>query len=171
MGHRKSDEPTSRSVGLLISMLVRYPEVGTVKYDPRHQTIRMGLLASGTLEETEFQRMRQRLIDTLEVYNLLDQRRLAVLEVTHESFDNLTAFAITRDVGTMSPPEIWTIVEFLRDWFAGSLVTEPVDLGGEDEMLAQDEMIEEILDDLEGGKGAHDLIAIREEGRVMVFSK
>jgi len=171
LGHRKSDEPTSRSVSMLISMLVRYPEVGTVKYDPRHQTIRLSLLVSGPLEENEFARMRQRLTDTLEVYNLLDQRRLAVLEITHESFGNLTAFAITRDVASMSPPEIWTIVELFRDWFGGRLVAEAIDMSGEDEMLAQDEMIEEILADLEGGKAGHDLIAIREEGRVMVFSK
>lgn len=171
MGRRKSDDRISRSVSLLISMLVRYPEVGSVKYDPRQQTIRLRLLVSGPMTEDEFERMHRLLVDTLEVYNQLDNRRPAVLEVARESFGELTAVSITRDVPTMSPAEIWTIVEFFREWFPERLTSEPDDQIGEDELLAQDEMIEEILADLERGRSGRDLIAIREEGRVMVFQK
>jgi len=156
---------------MLIGALVRYPEVGAVKYDPRQQTIRLSLLATGTLTDEEFSRLRERLADTVGVYNMLDQRRPVVLEIDRESFGELTAITITRDAPTLTPAEVWTIVEFCRDWFGGRLVAEPLDFAGEDEMAAQDEMIEEVLADLETGRAGRDLIAIREEGRVMVFSK
>lgn len=171
MVHRKSDDRMSRSASLLISMLVRYPEVGTVKYEPRQQTIRWSLLLSGELQEQEFARTRELLMDTLEVYHLLDQRPIAVLEISCESFGDLTQVAITRDVASMSPEEIYTVNEFFRERFAGRLVTEVVEFAGEEEMIAQDEMIQEILADLGEGRGGRNLIAIREDGRVMVFQK
>ncbi len=152
-------------------MLVRYPEIGTVKYDPRQQIVHFTLLVTGGLTEAEFDRLRRLLTDTLEVYNMMDQRRPAVLEIRQESFGELTSLAITRDVVTLTPAEIWTIIEFFRDRFEGRLVAEPVDYAGEDELIAQDEMIEQIIAELEGGRTGRDLIAIREDGRVMVFQK
>lgn len=171
MGLRRGDERSTRSIGMLISMLVRYPEVGAVKYDPRQQTMRLSLLVTGTLDDGEFERLRQVLIDTLSVYNQLEDRQPAVLTVAREEFGSMTGIQLTRDVTTMTPAEVWTVVEFFRDWFPGRLVAEPVEVTTEDEWTAQDEMIEEILAELDGGRSGRDLIAIREEGRVMVFQK
>lgn len=161
----------ARKLSPLIAMLVRYPEIGTVKYDPRQQVLHFTLLVTGELPPDEFGRLRQLLTDTLEVYNLMDQRRLAVLELRQESYGELTSLAITRDVVTLTPAEIWTIIEFFRDRFEGRLVAEPTDMVGEDELIAQDEMIQQIIAELEGGRSGRDLIAIREDGRVMVFQK
>jgi hypothetical protein len=169
--HRKRDDRMSRSVSLLISMLVRYPEVGTVKYEPGQQTLRMSLLIHGDLPEEEFARVEEALFDSLEVYHMLEQRQPTTVEVDLESYSGLTAIAITRDAQTLSPEEIYMIVEFFRERFAGRLVTEPGDFQAEDEMLAQDELIEEILAELEEGRNGRNLIAIREDGRVMVFQK
>jgi len=171
MVSRRREERTSRNVSLLISMLVRYPEVGSVKYEPRQQTIRLSLLISGAMNEEEWDRTATSLLDTLEVYHLLGQRTPTTLEVERDGYGELTTIAITRDVATLSPEEIYTAIEFFRERFPGRLVVETFDYGAEDEMTAQDEMIEEILADLEENRTGQNLIAIREEGRVMVFQK
>jgi hypothetical protein len=169
MGYRKSEERVSRSVGLLISVLVRYPEVGTVRYDPRKQTIRWSVLLTGTLGATEFEQLRTLLVDTLEVYHLLSQRRSAVLEVSQDAYGDLTAINLSRDTKTLSPEEIYMVSELFRERFSGRLVVETVEYAGEDELMAQDEMIQDMLVDLESSRGGRNLIAIREDGRVMVF--
>ena len=172
MVNRKRDDRISRSVSVLVSMLVRYPEVGTVKYEPRQQTIRMGLVITGAMTDADWNRTEQDLFDTLDVYHLLEQRQPSVLDVAMESYGELTSIAITRDVATFSPEEIYTIVEFFKERFAGRLVTEVVDWpANEDEMIAQDELIEELVADLEENRTSRNLIAIREDGRVMVFRK
>ncbi|HLN64314.1 MAG TPA: hypothetical protein VK464_22575 [Symbiobacteriaceae bacterium] len=172
MVNRKRDDRISRSVSVLVSMLVRYPEVGTVKYEPRQQTIRMGLVITGEMTDADWNRTEQDLFDTLDVYHLLEQRQPSVLDVAMESYGELTSIAITRDVATFSPEEIYTIVEFFKERFAGRLVTELVDWpANEDEMIAQDELIEELVADLEENRSSRNLIAIREDGRVMVFRK
>lgn len=172
MVSRKRDDRISRNVSLLISMLVRYPEVATVKYEPRQQTIRMGLIITGELSEDDWAKVEQDLFDTLEVYHLLAHREGATLDVELESFGDMTAVALVRDVATYTPEEIFTIVEFFRERFAGRLIAEQVEWpANEDELMAQDEMIEQILEDLEASRTNRNLIAIREDGRVMVFRK
>lgn len=172
MVNRKRDDRISRSVSVLVSMLVRYPEVGTVKYEPRQQTIRMGLVITGAMTDADWNRTEQDLFDTLDVYHLLEQRQPSVLDVAMESYGELTSIAITRDVATFSPEEIYTIVEFFKERFAGRLVTEGVEWpANEDEMIAQDELIEDLVADLEENRSSRNLIAIREDGRVMVFRK
>lgn len=171
MLRRYREEKPARNVSPLISMLVRYPEIGTVKYDPRQQTIRFTLLLVGPLDDEEFSRLRRLVTDTLEVYHLMDQRQTAVLDVSRETYGELISLAISRDVVSLTPAEIWTIMELLRERYEGRLMAEPSEFMGEDEMMAQDEMIEQLLSELEGGRTGRDLIAIREDGRVMVFQK
>lgn len=171
MVYRRRDDSISRSAGLLISVLVRYPEVGTVKYEPRQQTIRMSLLITGELLDEEWSRTENSLLETLEVYHMLEQREPAVVEVDVDNLGALITVSLTRDVSTFSPEEIYTIVEFFRERFSGRLVTEQVDLGTEEEWMAQDEAIESMLANLEQSRSNRNLIAIREDGRVMVFQK
>lgn len=171
MVNRRREEPFSRSVGYLISVLVRYPEIGTIKYEPRQQTIRMSLLLTGDLTEADWRRTEDGLFETLEVYHMLEQREPTVVHVEADNLGNLTTVSITRDVVTLTPEEIYTIVEFFRERYSGRLVIEQVDLGSEDEWMAQDEAIENMLANMEQSRSTQNLIAIREDGRVMVFQK
>lgn len=168
MSFRNSDD---RRASLLISMLVRYPEVARVNYDPRQQTVRMGLLIAGGLSDSEFEKVQRELNDTIDVYKMLDQRQPLLVEINRDAYGDLTALSVTRDVHTFTPEEIYTVVEFFRERFQGRLVSEYPDYVGEDEMIAQDEMIQEALADLHAGRSGKNLIAIREEGRVIVFRK
>ncbi|MGE5676415.1 MAG: hypothetical protein ACM3XM_21460 [Mycobacterium leprae] len=171
MGSRRNEERISRNVGLLISNLVRCPEVATVKYDPRQQTVRFSLLLAGSQDEAQWQVTREKFRETLEVYHLLQMRQATVVEVVGAEYGEMRSIAITRDARTCTPEEIYTIIEFFRERYTGQLVTDVLEFTGEDDMLAQDEMIEEILADLEEDKAGHNLIAIREDGRLMVFAK
>ncbi len=161
----------SRNVGLLISTAVRYPEVGTVRYQPRSQTLQIVLLVTGSLDEPQWQESVRVLEDTLEVYHQLEQRGLEVFRVERETYAEMTAVTITRDTRTLTPEEMYTIVAFFRERFGDRLVSESTDLDGEDEMYAQFEMIQQILADLESARSDQNLIAIRDGGRVMVFQK
>lgn len=171
MRYRTSEEPTSRSVHLLLSYAVRYPEISAVRYDPRHQTLRLSFLVVGPLPAEEFQRAEAKLQETLEVYHMLGQRRAQVVEVAHESMGELNTITLERDVASLTPEEIYTLVEIVRDLFAGRVVAESIDFIGEEEMLAQEEIIEQALASLTERRSTAHLIAIREDGRLMFFHK
>lgn len=171
MSHYDRDGRYSRHTSLLISLLVRYPEVASVRYDPRHQTVRMSLLLRGAMGEGEFDGLKGRLLDTVATYNLLQQRDPAVTEIGREELGDLNSIFVTRDVLTLTPEEIWTLVEFFRQWFPEQLVAEAVEYLGEEDLMAQEEMIEGLVAELSGGKAGRNLIAFRDGGRVMLFHK
>lgn len=171
MGLRRSDDRPSRSVSLLISMLVRYPEVATVRYEPEQQHLRVGLLISGDLSHVQWEELQEGFADTLEVYWQLSGRKPATLMMERESYGEMAAITIIRAADSLSPEEVYTWMEFFRDRLAGRLLTESVEFSGEEELLAQDELIEDLLHDMHEGRSGRNLIAIREDGRVMLFQK
>ncbi|MFZ5826975.1 MAG: hypothetical protein ACOY94_21995 [Bacillota bacterium] len=168
---RTHQEPTSRSVHLLLSYAVRYPEIATVRYDPRRQTLRLSFLVSGPVPEEEFRAVERKLRETLEVYHMLGQRRALVLEVSHEGLGDLNTIALERDLATLTPEELFTVVEAFRDLFTGRIIAENIDIVGEEELIAQEEIIEEMLASLAERRSNANLIAIREDGRLMLFHK
>lgn len=171
MRYRISEEPSSRSVHLLLTYAVRYPEIATVRYDPRRQSLRLSFLVIGSLPDEEFAAAERKLKETLEVYHLLGQRKPALIEVTHEALGELNAIALEREIASMTPEELFTIVETIKERFPGRVLVEAIDLLGEEDMLAQDEMIEEMLVSLAARRNNTNLIAIREDGRLMLFHK
>lgn len=171
MRYRTSEEPTSRSVHVLLSYAVRYPEIATVRYDPKRRTLRFSFLVTGPVPEKEFAMVERKVRETLDVYHILGQRRALVIEVAHEGLGELNTIALERDISTLTPEELFTVVEVIRDLFAGRVIAENIDLYGEEEMLLQEEMIEEMLASLAERRSKTNLIAIREDGRLMFFHK
>lgn len=171
MRYRTSGESSSRSVYLLLSYAARYPEIATIRYDPGRQTIRLSFLVTGQIASEEYLEVKRKVLETLEVYHLLDQRAPATVAFMHEGLGELNSFSLERDVASLTPEELYTSVELMRQLFGGRLVTDSVDMAGEEDLWAQDEMIEEMLASMAERRSPSNLIAIRENGRLMFFQK
>lgn len=171
MRQRKGDEPSARAIQLLLSYAVRYPEIATVRYDPAHQSLRLSFLVKGALPDAEFERASARLRESLEVYLLINEREAQFVEVSREALGEVNSVSVERDVQSFTPEEIYTVVEVVRSLFPSRVIAEPIEFFGEDDLLAQHEMIEEVLASLSSQRSQRNLIAIREEGRLMIFQK
>ncbi len=161
----------SDSIGLLISILVRYPEVGTINYEPVKQELKFTFIFSCVLEESELVNFKKTVIESIETYNQLDGRNISVIEVTHQICENFTKVEVTRDVGTLTQEEISMVIELVHMNFAKNLITEKNDYLLEEELLMQEELIEHMLENLKISSPEKNLFAFREEGRVLVFNK
>lgn len=170
-GRNSQPDRVSRSVGLLISMLVRYPELSTINFDPRRQTIRFNFLLTGILALDEFERLRTRLVQSLEVYGFLENRPMEHFDLQRDSHGDVTVLEITRDMGSLTQEEISMTIEILRQDYGPRLVVDYNESLLEEEAMMQEELIEEMLEELKESRGGKNLIAFREEGRVMVFNK
>lgn len=169
--YRTSEAPNPRSLHLLLSFAVRYPEISTVRYDPRQQTLKLGFLLRGEVTKSEFSQTERKLQEMLEIYHLLEQRQPSVVAIAQDSLGELTSLSLERDIASLKPEELYTVVEFVRGRFADRVITEEIGVYGEEDMIAQDEMIEEMLESLSRGRTGSNLIAIREDGRLMFFHK
>lgn len=167
----KPQEEVSDSIGLLISILVRYPEVGTINFDPINQQLKFTFIFSRVLEEAELVNFKRTVVESIETYNKLEGRTTAVIETSSSLCENFTMFEVTRDVASLTQEEISLVIELVHLNFNGNLVSEKNDSLMEEDLQMQEELIEHMLENLKISSPEKNLIAFREEGRVLVFNK
>ncbi len=171
MNYKCGGEGLTDSVGLLISILVRYPEVSTINFFPEKQLLKFTFIYSRVLADNELASLKERLLNSIEVYNLLEGRENLLVAINHNVCDNLTMIEVQRDVNSLAQEEITLIVELFRQYLNSNLVTEENDRLIEEDIIAQEEMIEHMLQSIKGSAENKYLFAFREEGKVLVFNK
>lgn len=159
------------SAGLLVSILLRFPEVGSVTFDPDNHSLRFTLLVRGRLESTGYEQLLELLDSSVRAFGVLQGADPRLLGVERTSFGQVTAIEFTRDVETLTREEIAMLIELARDGFGERLVVEADGALVEEDLLVQEQLIDAALDDLRDARGQQNLIAYREGGRVMVFNK
>lgn len=167
----KGGEDVTGSVGLLISILVRYPEVAAINFDPWEHILKFNFICSRMIDEKEMQRFKTHVLDHIRAYNYLEKKEASLVEITHQVFDNLTLIEMKRDVGTLAQDEIALVVEVFYRFWEKDLVS---DLGEnliEEDLVVQEEIIDHMLESVRDSVGNKRLYAFREEGKVLVFNK
>jgi hypothetical protein len=164
-------EGLQNSVGLLISILVRYPEVGTVKYQPEERTLRFTFMVSDLVEEKTFRGFADRLKESLLTFAFVSGRRMRVCLLENTEYNGFTLIELHRDVESLSREEISLVASLLGESFVDRVVKEAQEPLLEEDQVYQEELIEHMLDDLRQGQLTKDLIGFRENGRVFVFDK
>jgi len=156
---------------LLISILMLYPEVAAINFDPGKQLLRFTFIYSKVLVDSELDSLKAKLMEGIEVFNLLECKKTRVVAVQSQICDNLTIIEVQRDVDTLVQGEINLIVELFRQCLNDNLVIEVNEHFFEEDLIAQEEIIGRMLESMKGRSQDRYLYAFREEGRVLVFDK
>jgi len=166
-------DSTANSVSLLISILVRYPEIATVNFVPEGKILKFTLMTSSSIPDRVWNDFCCKLLESVEVYASLVHRGTPKVRAERLEYDSVAIVEISRDVATLTQEEISLIIELARCALGSELITErnSDDNEFEEELIYQDEMIETMLDDLRESVQQRKLIGFREEGRVLVFNK
>lgn len=168
---KDNEKDINDSIGLLISILVRYPQVGTINYDPKSQVLKFTFIFSAALAKPEIESFDKALKDSIEAYNFLENKKPSIIDMDYHFCDNFTLLEISRDVNTLAKEELSLIIEIVQSNFEGFLVSEENEHFQEDELMMQEELIEHMLENLKRTTIEKNLIAFREDGRVLVFNK
>ncbi|MCL5038882.1 MAG: hypothetical protein M1299_03505 [Firmicutes bacterium] len=165
------EEQNSKSANLLVSLLIRYPELATVKFEPEARALRFTFLLRGNLNSHENQDSLARIASYLKTYAALTRQEPLVSQVSTHRLGGMTVLEFQRDLATLNQEELSLIITIVRQEFGPTLSSEENPSLGEEELLLQEEFIEEILEDIKISQPDKYLIAFREEGRVLVFNK
>ncbi len=168
----QSDQQVSDGANLLISMLVRYPEIGTINFDPDANSLKLTFMIAGIPPAKEFETAKGLLINSIAAYHLLEGITDSSIDVELSSYEQVAILTVLRDVQTMSRGEIGLTIKLLRERFADRLVADRNDAMLEEDLLLQEAVIEDMLENMrKQDNDDHSLIGIREDGRVFVFNK
>lgn len=166
------DDRTSDGVNLLITILMRFPQIGTVHYDPKNRTLRLTFIVQSYLDPNEFVVLQQRTLDCLAAYHRLIASKPSTISVEYQSSVPFSIVSLTRDLASITRGEIGLFITLLTEEFKEHLVMEiPVGLDIPDDPGLTDEWIDSMIDNVRQNKSKKKLTALREDGRVLVFNK
>jgi len=161
----------SDSVGLVTSILVRYPEVATIIFNPEQQVLKLTFILNQKPDFMAIETMKSRVTESIEVYNFLEGNKPGLVLIGLQECDQFTLIEIQRDVDTLVQEEIALIVQLFYDFFGNCLVTDYNNSYFEEDLLMQEEIIEQMLENVKIKSDNKHWYAFREEGRVLVFNK
>ncbi|MDT8901377.1 hypothetical protein [Anaeroselena agilis] len=168
---QQDSERISHGANLLISILVRYPEIGTVNYDADTGTINLTFMLSGTPAAAELAAIEERLLASIDAYHSLEGIKDGSAEVWCSTCDQVAMLTLRRDVGTLSRGEIALVIALLHEGLQDRLIADENDAILEEDLLVQEEVIGTMLESMKQDHNGNGLIGIREDGRVLVFNK
>jgi hypothetical protein len=159
----------SDQVNLLISLLIRFPHISAVHYEPDDRSLRFVYLLR-QVQLDELHQFVQRAQLHLEAFHSFDSARpipqLAAIQ--HEHTDELLVLQIKRDVDSLSYEELNLINELVQSSFPERVVCDMVE-NLDEEYLDEDDSIVSFL--AAGDRfGNEKLSGFREKGKVLVFS-
>ena len=169
--HVKAGDDVTDCVGLLISILVRYPQVASINFDPWEQILRFNFICSRVLNDHEYEEFKILLLNSIQTYNYLEKKDAVLIEIVHQVYDDVTLIEIKRDVSTLVQEEIALVVALFNQYLGGNLVSDLNEAIIEEDLILQEEIIEHMLESVRDSAEEKHVYAFREEGKVLVFNK
>ena len=169
-----SESRDSDSVSLLISILVRFPQIGTVKIDSKKQVLWLNFMLSQSVTAEEIQNFEQQLINTLRAYYHIAGQSPEVCRIEiKQPYERFTLMSIGRDLASLSRGELSLLITLLSEHFKDRILLDETEYVAEmiDEFGFPDDFIDSILENVKFQPTPKNLTALRENGRVLVFRK
>ncbi|HWR40380.1 MAG TPA: hypothetical protein VN611_12850 [Patescibacteria group bacterium] len=166
-----SEEHVSDSVNLLISILIRYPEIGTIKYLPETNSLKMTFLLRVLPDTEDLADVCRVLEASICAYHLLKGLKNARVALKVSHYDPVMMLEVQRDVPTLSQNEIALMIHILNESYGQWLIADYHETMPEDDLIVQEEYIADMLENIKRQRIDQGLIGIREDGRVFVFDK
>jgi len=168
-------EDEKDSIGLLTSLLVRFPEICSINYYPSENSLKLIFILHGKPKEYILNKFSDELSTCIRTYLRFEKsegpKSLQQFLINFEYELNYTKIIITRDIDSLLPKEISIAIYLLNTYFKNLLIIDESSVFIEEDLLLQDDYIKCLLDSLQAKKLENEIIALREEGRVLVFKQ
>lgn len=176
MGRRTSrarSEQARPGVQLLASVLVCFPEIEAVSYEPRQGLLTMDFVVRAQLSPAEIEEFAAFLAESIETYHVIEGGEASVVDFGYEQHDALTILHLARPMDELSERELNLTVQLLTERFGEALLVDPhgvETLDAEFRML-QHETLERMLVAVREIPLRERLVGIRERDQVVVYNR
>ncbi len=166
---KKEKKALTNMTGLLIAMLLRYPEVNRLSLDIQNKRLQFTFMILNQKTEGFFAAMAARLKEALNAYYKLNKVKINFFDIDVIGDNTYWQFALIRDWDTFSVKELQFVIDFLLQEDVGALA------GVEGDSFAGnyigDESIESFWQKAQKKKTYSKIIAYRENGQVLVYNQ
>ncbi|HHX29443.1 MAG: hypothetical protein ACOX5Q_04225 [Bacillota bacterium] len=169
----KPIRPSSKDVEILATLLVAYPQVSRVTYDPKRKALNLVFLCKGPMSAKTRERICNVYLDSVSVYLDLIGARAAVAQCMWNKMDDFYCLIIERDIASLTPGELNLTVELLEEkttvLYASDEGDNPV--SGDDMNASARVFLQDTVNQVRNLESTRKLVALREGEKVLVFDK
>lgn len=171
MNVEQENKPNSDGINLLVSILVCYPEIGTLSFEPADDSLKMTFILGQIPEKEVFETAKDLISRSILAYHSLEGLENAEIDMKIDNYGTVAFINMIRDVDTLSKGEIALIIALMKEAFGASLIRDASSTNLEEEGIIQEDFIDNMIGNMKLNHAVEKLIGIREDGRVMVFNK
>ena len=169
---KKQERPNMDCVNLLTSILLCYPEINVISFEPQDEVVFLSYTIERILSDEERKQLKNLLEESLLSYYFLEKIEPELNKIQVEVQEKFTFINMRRDVNTFSHTELKLIGEVIKAKFLKDMSKdiEPSILSP-DYPIGQLENIDTLLRSLKINPATEHLIGLRQSGRVLVYNK
>ena len=171
---KKEKAMAMNTVNLLAGLLVHYPEISTVQYDPATQCLRFSYTMDGVLldkMETPEIFLERDLFLGIQGYHRFNKIYSLVTEVEIERFASFARVVIRRDLKSFSPREITFILALLSQTIPGFFAIDSLDKRDLEDFSMGEGALSVRLENVNNVSGQKEIVAFRDNERVLFYNK
>jgi hypothetical protein len=158
------------TVSLVCALLVRFPELASIRSGPADRTLRLTFAVRQRLDKSAQRALAEAVEEHVTSFLALAKEEPGVLRVECEGDRALTFVHVTRDLESFSKDELELQVGFFSDRCGDALVRNPhPDDHVEVDPAAEDEAALYAIEALRDPAQSKNLVGFREEKRVLVY--
>src|SRR6185437_3524757 len=158
------------TVSLVCALLVRFPELATIRSMPADRTVRLTFALRQRLDRAAQIALTEALGEHISSFLALSRDEAEALHFECESDRSMTFVHITRDLESFTKEELELQVAFFGDRFGEALVRNALpDDHADEDPAAQDEAALFAIEALRDPAQSKSLVGFREEKRVLVY--
>ena len=167
-GNKKPNLDASR---LLASILVVYPSVQAVSYDPKDGMLELSFAIKGAFTKDMFDGFLVYVADSVGAYHNLEGLGDATIELNVEGIYDTCFVNVRRDMNTMTCGELNLLTELAINYFGEQLIEELAEGTNDEEyIMEQEDYLEQMLSNIRQIRIENRLVGVREHERVIVYN-
>jgi hypothetical protein len=158
------------AVGLVVALLVRFPEIATIASHPGTGSIVLSFVVRGRLDRRERDLLREAISEHVRALLEMGGEQAGAPSVSCEAEGGMTFVRIARDARTFSREELAMMTAFFSDRFGEALIKSPMqDESADEDPVAVEELVDSAIEVLRDPSRQKSLVGFREEKRVLVY--
>jgi len=155
---------------LIVSFLIRYPELSSLRFTPESGVMAFTILLKGEVSVEQQSQFESHVHTSMAVCMEFSRAITAPGTVSHSLMDGVTILTYEQEVATLSILEIRLFMQLASDFY-NSMLGEDVYPLPEEDLEMQERLIEQILLKKETWREEKPIVAYRDGGKVFVYNK
>ena len=167
----RNKKPNLDASRLLAAILVVYPSIQAVSYDPKDGMLELSFALRGQFSKEQFEGFLGYVAESVEAYHQLENLGNATIELNVEGIYETCFVNIRRDISTITCGELSLLTELAINYFGENLIEEYDDgIPDEEYLMSQEDYLVQMLSNIRQIRIENRLVGVRERERVIIYN-